>query len=281
MPNSRKLWKPWVYHLGVGLLAFAMIYPILWLAISSLKPNDEIFSHAYSLIPSRLEFSNYLTGWRGFAGTTFATFFKNSFIIVIFSTIGAVASSALVAYAFARIPFKGKGFWFGCVMMTMMLPHDVTIISQYVMFAKLGWLSSFKPLIVPSFFAKPFFIFLMMQFIRTIPKELDEAAKMDGCNKYTIFFRVILPLIVPALVTSTIFSFYWSWDDFINPLLYLNKPSLYPVSLALKLFLDGDSLNNWGGMFAMATLSLAPIVAVFLIFQKYIVEGISTSGLKG
>lgn len=280
MPSSRKLLKSWIYHLCVGALAFLMIYPILWLAISSLKPNDEIFSHAYSLIPSRLEFSNYLTGWKGFAGTTFATFFKNSFIIVIFSTIGSVVSSALVAYAFGRIPFKGKGFWFACVMMTMMLPHDVTIISQYVMFAKLGWLSSFKPLIVPSFFAKPFFIFLIMQFIRTIPIDLDEAAKMDGCSKYTIFFRVVLPLIVPALVTSTIFSFYWSWDDFINPLLYLNKPSLYPVSLALKLFLDGDSLNNWGGMFAMATLSLAPIVAVFLIFQKYIVEGISTSGLK-
>ncbi|MFE5322995.1 carbohydrate ABC transporter permease [Paenibacillus sp. NPDC056579] len=281
MPSTARRFQPFLYHLVVGLLALLMIYPILWLAVSSLKPNDEIFSQAYSLIPSRLEFINYVTGWKGFAGNTFGTFFKNSFIIVIFSTIGAVVSSALVAYGLARIPFKGKGFWFSCVMMTMMLPHDVTVIPQYVMFAKLEWLSSFKPIIVPSFFGVPFFIFLIMQFIRTIPPEMDEAAKMDGCNKYSIFFRIIVPMIVPSLVTATIFQFYWKWDDFINPLLYLNKPSLYPVSLALKLFLDGDSINNWGGMFAMSTLSLLPIVIVFFIFQKFIVEGISTSGLKG
>ncbi|PZE19509.1 carbohydrate ABC transporter permease [Paenibacillus xerothermodurans] len=281
MPYTNKRLKSVLYHLFVGGMAFVMLYPIIWLAASSLKPNSEIFSTAYSLIPSSLEFNNYVTGWKGFAGNTFATFFKNSFIIVIFATIGAVASSALVAYGLARIPFKGKAFWFGCVMMTMMLPHDVTVIPQYVMFAKLQWLSSFKPIIVPAFFGMPFFIFLIMQFIRTVPQEMDEAAKMDGCSKYSIFFRIIMPLIMPALVTSTIFSFYWRWDDFINPLLYLNKPSLYPVSLALKLFLDGDSLNNWGGMFAMATLSLVPIVLIFFIFQKFIVEGISTSGLKG
>ncbi|MFC0212001.1 carbohydrate ABC transporter permease [Paenibacillus chartarius] len=273
--------KSFSYHLLVGGLALLMIYPILWLIASSLKPNSEIFTTAYSLIPSRIAWENYVSGWKGFAGNSFGIFFKNSFIIVIISTIGAVASSALVAYAFARIPFIGKGLWFAMMMMTMMLPHDVTIIPQYVMFTKLGWLSTFKPVIVPQFFAVPFFIFLMMQFIRTIPMELDEAAKMDGCSKYGIFFKVIVPLITPALITSTIFSFYWRWEDFINPLLYLNKPELYPVSLALKLFLDGESLNNWGGMFAMATASLVPIFIVFFIFQRYIVEGISTSGLKG
>jgi multiple sugar transport system permease protein len=281
MPQNRKRWKPGIYHLLVGGLALLMIYPILWLAASSLKPNDEIFAHAYSLIPSRLEFFNYVSGWKGFGGTTFATFFKNSLLIVIVSTLGAVVSSALVAYGFARTQFFGKSIWFSCVMLTMMLPNDVTVIPQYIMFSKLGWLSTFKPIIVPSFFATPFFIFLILQFIRTIPRELDEAAKMDGCSKYSIFFRIIVPLIVPALVTSAIFSFYWKWDDFINPLLYLNKPQQYPVSLALKLFLDSESLNNWGGMFAMSTLSLLPIVVVFLFFQKYIVEGISTSGLKG
>jgi multiple sugar transport system permease protein len=281
MTSSNVQVKSFLYHLVIGGLALLMLYPIIWLAVSSLKPSTEIFSTAYSLIPSRLEFNNYVTGWRGFAGNTFGTFFKNSFIIVIISTIGAVISSALVAYALARIPFVARSFWFGCVMFTMMLPHDVTVIPQYVMFAKLEWLSSFKPIIVPSFFGMPFFIFLIMQFIRTIPPEMDEAAKMDGCNKYTIFFRIIVPLIIPALMTSAIFSFYWKWDDFINPLLYLNKPSLYPVSLALKLFLDGDSLSNWGGMFAMSTLSLLPIVIVFFVFQRFIVEGISTSGLKG
>lgn len=279
--SLKKSIKPYGYHIVVGALALVMIYPILWLVASSLKPNDEIFSNAYSLIPSSIAWENYKTGWKGFAGNTFTTFFLNSFYIVILSTIGAVISSALVAYAFARISFVGKNIWFTCMMMTMMLPHDVTIIPQYVMFAKLGWLSSFKPIIVPQFFAIPFFIFLIMQFIRTIPVELDEAAKMDGCSKYSIFFRILVPLIVPSLITATIFSFYWRWEDFINPLLYLNKPSLYPVSLALKLFLDGDSINNWGGMFAMASASLVPIVIVFFIFQRYIVEGISTSGLKG
>jgi multiple sugar transport system permease protein len=281
MTTSSRQFKAFLYHLVVGGLALIMLYPIIWLAASSLKPSSEVFSTAYSLIPSSIEWSNYTSGWKGFAGNTFTTFFMNSFIIVIFSTIGAVISSALVAYALARIPFVARSFWFACVMFTMMLPHDVTVIPQYVMFAKLEWLGSFKPIIVPSFFGMPFFIFLIMQFIRTIPPEMDEAAKMDGCNKYSIFFKIIVQLIVPALMTSAIFSFYWKWDDFINPLLYLNKPSLYPVSLALKLFLDGESLNNWGGMFAMSTVSLLPILIVFFIFQKFIVEGISTSGLKG
>ncbi|RED63526.1 carbohydrate ABC transporter permease [Cohnella phaseoli] len=281
MAISRRQWKTISYHLLVGFLALGMIYPILWLVASSLKPNDEIFTTAYSLIPSSLEWGNYASGWAGFAGNSFGTFFKNSFIIVILSTIGAVCSSALVAYAFARIPFFGRGLWFGCMMLTLMLPRDVTIIPQYIMFSELGWLQSFKPLIVPQFLGIPFFIFLIMQFIRTVPADLDEAAKIDGCSKYGIFFKVILPLIVPAMMTSAIFSFYWTWEDFIHPLLYLNQPELYPVSLALKLFLDGESLNNWGGMFAMSTLSLVPVFVIFFTFQKYIVEGISTSGLKG
>lgn len=281
MAISRRQWKTISYHLLVGFLALGMIYPILWLVASSLKPNDEIFTTAYSLIPSSLKWGNYASGWAGFAGNSFGTFFKNSFIIVILSTIGAVCSSALVAYAFARIPFFGRGLWFGCMMLTLMLPRDVTIIPQYIMFSELGWLQSFKPLIVPQFLGIPFFIFLIMQFIRTVPADLDEAAKIDGCSKYGIFFKVILPLIVPAMMTSAIFSFYWTWEDFIHPLLYLNQPELYPVSLALKLFLDGESLNNWGGMFAMSTLSLVPVFVIFFTFQKYIVEGISTSGLKG
>lgn len=278
---QKRIAKSILYHLFVGGIALIVLYPILWMVSSSLKPNDEIFTTAFNLIPSTFEFSNYASGWKGFAGTTFSTFFKNSFFLVTLSTIGAVASSAVVAYGFSRISFVGKAFWFGCMMVTMMLPHDVTIIPQYVMFSKLGWLTSFKPIIVPQFFAIPFFTFLIMQFIRSVPRELDEAAKMDGCSKYGIFFKVIVPLIVPALVTSAIFSIYWRWDDFIGPLLYLNKPDLYPVSLALKMFLDAESINNWGGMFAMSTLSLLPIFVIFFIFQKYIVEGISTSGLKG
>ncbi|MBB6731194.1 carbohydrate ABC transporter permease [Cohnella zeiphila] len=281
MTYANRKMRTLLYHLIVGLLALVMIYPILWMAMSSLKPNGEIFTTAYSLIPSKFAWSNYSTGWKGFGGNTFSTFYKNSLFLVVISTFGAVASSALVAYGFARVSYFGKSIWFGAMMMTMMLPRDVTMIPQYILFSKLGWLASFKPLIVPQFLGTPFFIFLIMQFIRTIPSELDEAAKIDGCSKYGIFFRVVLPLITPALVTSTIFAFYWNWDDFINPLLYLNNPKLYPVSLALKLFLDADAVNNWGGLFAMSTLSLIPVFLVFFLFQKYIVEGISTTGLKG
>jgi multiple sugar transport system permease protein len=281
MSLNRTLTRKALYHLLVGGLALLMLYPVLWLISSSLKPNSEIFTHAYSLIPSRIDWNNYATGWKGFGSMSFTTFFKNSFIIVILSTVGAVCSSAVVAYALARVPFFGRTFWFGCVMMVMMLPTDVTTVPQYIMYSKLGWVSTFKPIIVPSYFGIPFFIFLIMQFIRTIPHELDEAAKIDGCSKFGIFFKIVLPLITPAMMTSAIFAFYWKWDDFITPLLYLNKPEMYPVSLALKMFLDADSANNWGGMFAMSTLSLVPILIVFFAFQKYIVEGISTSGLKG
>ncbi|MHA7965875.1 carbohydrate ABC transporter permease [Paenibacillus sp. CAU 1782] len=270
-----------VYHLSVGLLAFAMLYPVLWMFASSFKSNQDIFQNSHILIPQVWQFENYTSGWAGFGGITFATFFKNSFIIAIVSTIGAVASSAMVAYAFARIPFRFKGFWFGCMMMTMMLPGDVTIIPQYVMFNSLDWISTFKPIIVPAFFGAPFFIFLIIQFIRTIPSEMDEAAKIDGCSKFGIFYRIIVPLIIPAMTTAAIFSFYWRWDDFLGPLLYLNKPAMYPVSLALKLFLDSQSYSEWGSMFAMSCLSLVPVLLIFFLFQRYIVEGISTSGLKG
>lgn len=279
--SQRKIFKATVYHLFVSFFGFVMLYPALWMLASSFKSNYDIFQNAHSLIPREWMFENYVSGWRGFGGVSFAVFFKNSFIISIFSTIGAVISSAMVAYGFARIRFAFSNFWFLCMMMTMLLPGDVTIIPQYVLFQHLGWIPTFKPIIIPAFFGAAFFIFLIMQFIRTIPAELDEAAKIDGCSKYGIFVRIILPLIVPALTTAAIFSFYWRWDDFFAPLLYLNKPGLYPVSLALKLFLDSESYSAWGAMFAMSCLSLVPVVVIFFIFQRYIVEGISTSGIKG
>ncbi|MED2943399.1 carbohydrate ABC transporter permease [Bacillus swezeyi] len=269
-----------VFHAATTGLAIILLYPVIWLMVSSFKESASIFTTSHSLIPDPFVISNYAEGWKGIAGQPFITFIKNSLIIVGFSTVGAVLSSALIAYGFARIPFKGKAFWFACMMVTMMLPHEVLMIPQYIIFAKLDWLNSFKPIVVPQFFGHAFFIFLMIQFIRTIPVELDEAAKIDGCSRLGIFFRVILPLIAPALATSAIFSFYWKWEELINPLLYLNKPELYPVSLALKLFLDTETASNWGAMFAMSVISLLPVMIVFFAFQKSIVQGISMSGLK-
>ncbi len=258
-----------------------MIYPLLWMIMSSFKENNEIFNNAKSLIPKEFHFENYTNGWKGFAKISFATFFKNSFFIAIVGTIGSVFSSALVSFGFARLKFKGRNFWFICMLVTMMLPFQAIMIPQYVIFNKLGWVGTFLPLILPSFFGGAFFIFLIIQFIYGIPRDLDEAAKIDGCNYYDIFFRIVFPLISPALITCVIFSFMWKWDDFMGALLYLNKPSMYPVSLALKMFADPTSITDWGAMFAMATLSIVPIFLIFVFFQKYLVDGISTEGLKG
>lgn len=279
--KTKKKLKKVIQH--VVLLSFTaiMLYPLAWMVGSSFKESSEVFVNAHEIIPKTWHFSNYLEGWEGFAGISFATFYKNTFIIVITATVGSILFSAVIAYGFARINFKGKKFWFALMMMTMMLPFEMIMIPQYVMFNWFGWIDTYLPLILPTFFGIPFFIFLIMQFIRTIPKELDQAARIDGCNTITIFTRIIFPLVVPAMMTAAIFSFYWRWDDFMAPLLYIQSPSKYPVSLALKLFSDPEAVTNWGAMFAMTTLSLLPIVIIFFIFQRYIVEGISTSGLKG
>jgi len=258
-----------------------MIYPLVWMVMSSFKNTNEIFRTAASLMPEHFSFENYKVGWKGFAGYGFGTFFKNSFIIAGLSTVGAVISSAVVGYGFARIDFKFKGFWFACMLLAMMLPFQVIMIPQYIIFNKMGWVGSYLPIIVPQFFGQGFFIFLNVQFIRGIPIDLDEAARMDGCTIYSIFIRIILPLVKPSLVTSAIFSFMWRWDDFLSALLYINESAKYPVSLALKLFSDPGSSSDYGAMFAMASLSILPAVIIFICLQKYLVEGISTSGLKG
>lgn len=203
-------------------------------------------------------------------------------MIAIIGTIGTLASSVCVAYGFARCEFKGKKILFAAMLASMMLPGQILMVPQYLWYEKLGWVGSFAPLMVPFFFAiQGFFVYLMMNFIEGIPRELDEAAKIDGCSYYGIFLRIILPLMSPALITGGIFSFMWRWDDFMSALLYINDAEKYPVALALKLFCDPGSSSDYGAMFAMATLSVVPIVLIFIFFQKYLVDGIASSGLKG
>lgn len=270
------------YHIIVCGLGLVMIYPLVWMVMSSFKETNTIFTTAGQLIPERFVFTNYANGWKGFAKITFATFFKNSLFIAIVATAGTVFSSALVAYGLARCKFFGKKILFVAMLLSMMLPAQVLMIPQYLWYQKLGWVGSYKPLILPYFFAiQGFFVYLMINFIDGIPRELDEAAKIDGCSYYSIFSRIILPLISPALITASIFSFMWRWDDFLSALLYINESAKYPVSLALKLFCDPGSSSDYGAMFAMATLSILPAVLIFICLQKYLVEGISTSGLKG
>ncbi len=262
------------------ILGLAMLYPILWMVSNSFKPNGEIFGTA-SLIPRRFLLENYARGWRYLGSLTFATFFRNSFFYVTLATIGTVFSSAVVAFGFARIRFVGRNIWFALMFVTLILPYQVIMIPQFIIFQRLGWVNTFTPLILPMFLGQPFFIFLMVQFIRGIPVELDESAWIDGCRMFGIFRRIIFPLITPAVITTTIFSSYWRWDDFLGPLLYLNKPRLFTVSLALRMFSDPMSSTDWGAIFAMGTLSLVPVLVVFVLFQRYLVEGISTTGIKG
>lgn len=274
--------KKVIYHIIVFLIGIVMIYPLIWMVMSSFKEKSTIFTTAGSLIPEKFIFDNYVTGWKGFAKVSFATFFQNSLFIAVVATVGTVASSALVAYGFARFKFKGRNILFAAMLLSMMLPAQVLMIPQYLWYQKLGWVGSYKPLILPYFFAiQGFFVYQITNFIDGIPRELDEAAKIDGCSYYSIFFRIILPLTTPALITSTIFSFMWRWDDFLSALLYINESAKYPVSLALKLFCDPGSSSDYGAMFAMATISIMPAVIMFICLQKYLVEGISTSGLKG
>lgn len=271
-----------IYHVLVCGLGLVMIYPLVWMIMSSFKPTSTIFTTAGQLIPTQFVFENYVNGWKGFAKITFATFFKNSLFISIVATMGTLISSSLVAFGLSRCKFFGRRALFVAMLLSMMLPAQVLMIPQYLWYQKLGWVGSYKPLIIPYFFAiQGFFVYQISNFIDGIPRELDEAAKIDGCSYYSIFFRIVLPLITPALITSTIFSFMWRWDDFLSALLYVNKTAMYPVSLALKLFCDPGSSSDYGAMFAMASLSILPSVLIFIFFQKYLVEGISTSGLKG
>lgn len=274
--------KTVIYHIIVCAMGLIMIYPLLWMVMSSFKETSTIFTTASSLIPENFTLENYINGWKGFGNVSFGTFFTNSLFISITATIGTVASSAIVAYGFSRCKFRGRKLLFAAVLVSMMLPAQVLMIPQYLWYQRLGWVNSYLPLIVPYYFAiQGFFVYLIMNFIDGIPTELDEAAKIDGCSYYTIFGRIILPLIVPALITTGIFSFMWRWDDFLSALLYVNNSAKYPVSLALKLFSDPGSSSDYGAMFAMSTLAILPAVLIFIFLQKYLVEGIATSGLKG
>ena len=271
-----------IYYVLVTGIGFLMIYPLIWMITSSFKETNSIFLTASSLIPEKFTLENYINGWKGFAKISFGTFFKNSAFISITATIGTVISSSLVAFGLSRCQFKGKKLLFGAVLLTMMVPSQVLMVPQYIWYHKLGWVGSYLPLIIPYCFAiQGFFVYLMYNFIEAIPKELDEAAKIDGCSYFGIYAQIASPLMVPALVTAGIFSFIWRWDAFMSALLYINDAEKYPVCLALKLFTDPGSTSDFGAMFAMSTLSILPVLLIFIFFQKYLVDGIATSGLKG
>jgi len=258
-----------------------VLYPLAWLAFASVKPPDEILSRL-ALLPSRFVFDGYSKGWEGAAGVGFGRFFLNSFLVAGLSVVANVLSCSLAAFAFARLRFRFRGALFAFMITTLMLPYHVTLIPQYVIFQQAGLVNTFVPLILPKLLAtEAFFVFLIVQFMRGIPRELDEAATIDGCSVYRTFWHVVLPLSKPALVTTSIFTFIWTWNDFFTQMVYLNDTEKFTVPLGLRLFVDTSSQSDFGAMFAMSALALVPIVLFFLAFQRLLVEGVSTSGLKG
>ncbi len=268
-----------LFQVFVGLFCLIMIYPLLWMLAGSLKTSGNALSA--TLIPDGFNISNYVEGWRGFGGYSFSIFFKNSFFIAGMATVGQLLSSSFAAFGFSRTKFVGQKLFFAIMIATVLLPAQVLRIPQYIMFNNWGWMDSYLPVLLPQMLPVPFFTFLMVQFIRGIPSELDEAAFIDGCSKFGIYFRIILPNLTPVMVTAGIFRFYWSWNDFMTPLLYLQTVTKYPVSIALRMFSDPNSITNWGAMFGMTVLSIVPTFIIFVFFQKYLVEGMASSGLKG
>lgn len=229
---SMKL-KLWAKYVILTFCSYLMFYPILWLFGSALKPNEEI--PLPNLIPSVLHWENFRIGWTAIPGYSFTHFFSNSFFLAGVSVIGTVLSSAVVAFGFARLEFPLKRLWFGILMLTLMLPSQVTLVPQYILFKNFDWVGTMLPLIVPHFLAvSPFFVFLVVQFIRGIPKDLDESAKIDGCSTIGIAFKVVLPLCTPALITTALFSFIWTWDDFFGQMIYLTDTQSFTVPLALR-----------------------------------------------
>ena len=278
--RTRRIVKDTIYHLFVIAFGLLMIYPVIWMILSSFKMKSEILGNNAPFLPTKWIWENYPNGWAGGGSYTFGTFFLNSLFVSVMGTLGTVISSAMVSYGLARVAFKGRQIWFTVMIMTMLLPGQVLMIPQYIIWNTIGLTGSFVPLILPKFLGWPFFIYMMMQFIRGLPKELDEAAMIDGCNKYTIFSRIILPLLGPSIITTIVISFYWIWDDYMGPLLYLSKPGLKTVSLAIKGFADAQG-TNFGPMFAMSTLSLIPVFTLFLFFNRYLMDGVTAGSVKG
>jgi multiple sugar transport system permease protein len=266
-------------HALLVALLIVILYPLLWMLGASFRPSNEAFG-TLGIWPQHFTTENYTEGWT-FGNLNFSRYFLNSLVITALCVVGNVVACSMAAYAFARMTFPFKRIMFALMLGTMLLPYHVTLVPQYVLFNELAWINTILPLVVPKFLATDaFFIFLMVQFIRTLPQELDDAARLDGAGHVGIFWRIVIPLSIPALGTTALFTFIQTWNDFLGPLLYLNRPETWTVAQGLNGFLDATGESAYGPLFAMATLSLAPIIGFFLVAQRLLIEGIATSGLK-
>ena len=278
---KRKTWQTVIWFVVLLIVTAVVLYPLVWLLFSTFKPNSE-FGSNMGLIPNNPTIDNYVKVLEGIAGVPMWRFYLNSLIIAVGSVIGVLVSSSLAAYAFARIQFKGLGILFAAMIGTLLLPFHVVIIPQYIIFNRLDMIDTFWPLLLPKFLAtEAFFVFLLVQFIRQMPRDMDEAARIDGAGHVRIFWSIILPLIKPALITCSIFAFIWAWNDFLGPLLYLTSPENYPLPIALRLYNDQTSVSDYGATVTASFIALIPVLLFFLVFQRFLVDGVATQGLKG
>lgn len=270
-----------VWHVVMIAVLAIVLYPLLWVITASIKNNADILTDT-ALWPSAITWENFEGAFDGLAGIPLWRFFWNSFVLASLSVIGVVASTSITAYALARLRFPGRGLMLGIVVATLLLPWQVMLIPQYLIFSELDLTNSYVPLVIGKFLGlDAFFVFLYIQFMRGIPRELDQAAAIDGAGHFRVFFSILLPLLRPAVITSSIFTFIWSWNDFMGPLIYLYDMDKFPVPRLLQTYANTEGVTNWGGMMAMTLLSLVPVILFFLVFQKFLIRGIATSGVKG
>ncbi|WP_217239658.1 carbohydrate ABC transporter permease [Streptomyces sp. AC555_RSS877] len=268
------------WHVSALAVLAVVLYPVIWVVGASFKPSKDIIA-SIELLPTKPVWENFSGLADGISGISIGTFFTNSMMYAGLAVVGVVLSSSLTAYAFAKIRFAGRNLLFTLMIGTLLLPYHVLLIPQYVMFRKLELTDTLVPLVAGKFLAtEAFFVFLMVQFMRGLPRELDEAAKLDGCGHLRTYWSIVLPLCRPALITSAIFTFINAWNDFMGPLIYLNTPDNYTVSLGLMMFRDQEGISNYGSMIAMSLVALVPVIAFFMAFQRYLIDGMATSGLK-
>ncbi|MGQ2967441.1 MAG: carbohydrate ABC transporter permease [Allorhizobium sp.] len=263
------------------LVGLIMIYPLVWLIGASFKTNSEIFANP-GFWPENPTADGYIRGWQTSTPYSFGTFFLNTLWIVLPKIIGTAISCTAVAYGFARFDFPFKKLLFATLIATLLLPNVVTRIPQYLLFRDLGWLDTYLPLWVPSAFAgDAFFVFMLVQFLRAIPRDMEEAARVDGANTWQVLVFIVIPLLMPALISVCLFQFMWTMNDFLGPLIYISSVDKFPVSLALKLSIDTTEAFEWNRVLAMSVLTLLPALTVFFLAQKYFIDGISAGGIKG
>lgn len=272
--------KALISYIIVIIVGLVLLFPLFWMILACFKTNNEIFG-SLKLLPASWSFEAFVKGWKTSGTFTYTRYFLNTFLLVVPTVVFTLISCSLVAYGFARFEFKEKGFLFMVLIATLMLPNSVIIIPRYTLYNKLGWLNTYLTFWMPALFAcYPFFVFMMVQFLRGIPRDLDESAYMDGCGSFRCFAQILLPLLKPSLFSAALFQFLWTWNDFFNTNIYINSNSKFPLSLALRMSIDTTSAIQWNQVMAMGLVSILPLVIMFFAGQSYFVEGIATTGMK-